>query len=84
MHWAIAVTLQAGVWMTFSEGRGEEASAADLFPRGERKVRLQRCFFQRGEGVESAAYPFPRGELHTFSKEELGKVQCNMSFASGC
>ena len=68
--------------MPFSEGEKEEAIAAFFqggercdcsvaFSKGERELRVQRTLFQGGE-------------LHTFSKEELGKVQCNMPFASGC
>ena len=57
MRWAIAVTLQAGVWITFSEGAGAEASAADLFPR---------------RGSDECSVPFSKKErereidLHTF------------------
>ena len=40
--------------------------------QGGEEVRLQRTLLQEGEGITSAAYPFPKGRvLHTVFQGEL-------------
>ena len=72
------------VQQTFFQGREEGAIAALLFPRGRGRCDCSVAFSKAERGLRVQRTLFQEGELHTFSKEELGKVQCNMPFANEC